>query len=144
VDAATGLEGRKEKTMKLIDLLSTGKQIKTIPKSEIPGLIGEFESLKAQLWMRLMEQEDLRPVAQAQNSCRTPKPIQCDPIPKPEGRILRLKEVVRMVGLSRSTVWNLDREGKFPKHRKLGPRSVGWLDTEVHEWIGTRKCEKTR
>jgi prophage regulatory protein len=124
--------------MRLIDLLTTGKQIRTIPKSEIPGLIGEIESLKAQLCMRFLEQEDLRPVAQTQNSCRTAKPIQRDPIPRPEGRILRLKDVVRMVGLSRSTVWNLDREGKFPKHRKLGPRSVGWVDTEIHEWIAGR------
>jgi hypothetical protein len=58
----------RSNTMRLIDLLSTGKQIKTIPKSEIPDLIGEIESLKAQLWMRLMEQEDLRPVASTQIS----------------------------------------------------------------------------
>ena len=121
--------------MKLIDLLSTGRQIKTILKSEIPGLIGEIESLKAQLWMRLMEREDLRPVAQTQNSERMANPIQRDPVPKPEGRIVRLKEVVRMVGLSRSTVYSYLSEGKFPKPRSLGPRSVGWLDTEIHDWI---------
>jgi hypothetical protein len=48
--------------MRLIDLLSTGKQIKTIPKSEIPGLIGEIELLKAQLWMRLSECEEMQSI----------------------------------------------------------------------------------
>ncbi len=39
--------------MKLIDLLTTGKQIKTIPKAEIPPLLGEIETLKAKIWRRL-------------------------------------------------------------------------------------------
>ncbi len=127
-----------------MDLLTQGKQIRTIPKSEIPGLIGEIESLKAQLWMRIMEQEVLWPVAKTQIIDKSTKQIKRDPMPKPEGRILRMKDVIRLVGLCRATIWNMARDGRFPKHRKLGPRSVGWLDTEIHEWIGTRQCEKTR
>jgi prophage regulatory protein len=138
--------------MRLTDLLSTGKQIRTIPKSEIPGLLGEVEMLKAKLWLRLTEWEELQPVLVVAKTVRDKpktaelpdKALQQEQVPRPEGRILRLKDVVRMVGLSRSTVWKMDLEGKFPKHRKLGPRSVGWLDVEIHEWIGTRQCGRTR
>ena len=45
--------------MKLIDLLTTGKQIKIIPKTEIPALLGEIETLKARLWVRLIEPEEM-------------------------------------------------------------------------------------
>jgi hypothetical protein len=87
--------------VKLIDLLSTGKIIRTIPKSEIPGLIGEIESLKARLWMRLTEWEDLEPVLVLAKRNKghdnkfeiTSKAIQRDPIPIPQARILRIKEV---------------------------------------------------
>ncbi len=45
--------------MKLIDLLTTGKEIRTIPKAEIPALLGEIETLKARLWVRLIEPEEM-------------------------------------------------------------------------------------
>jgi prophage regulatory protein len=132
--------------MRLIELLSTAKQIRTIPKSEIPNLLGEVETLKARLWLRLTEWEDLQPVVvfaktarnQPQTIEQSAKAIQCDQIAGPQGRIVRIREVLRMVGLSRSTIWRLEREDKFPKHRNMGSRLVGWLDTEIHEWINGR------
>ena len=137
--------------MKLIDLLTAGRQVKTIPKSEIPGLIGEIESLKARLWVRLTEWEELEPVVVLAKSSakrfRTSEIINksflADRIPVSRGRIMRTREVVELLGLSRSTIWRMERNGQFPKHRSMGPRSVGWLDTEVQEWIGTRQCGKT-
>ena len=50
-------------------------------------------------------------------------------------RILRLEEVKRLTGLSRSTVYELMSKGNFPKSVKLGQHSVGWLEAEVIEWI---------
>ena len=50
-------------------------------------------------------------------------------------RIMRLKEVIEKTGLSRSTIYNLISQGKFPKQIELGARSVGWVDTEVDEWL---------
>jgi prophage regulatory protein len=138
--------------MRLIDLLSTGKQTRTIPKSEIPGLLGEVETLKAKLWLRLTEWEEVEPVLVFAKSAKERmqfvdkpnKPIQSDQIPGLESRILRTKEVIRKIGLSRPTIWRMERDGKFPKHRNIGPRSTGWLDTEINEWIGTRQCGRTR
>jgi len=50
-------------------------------------------------------------------------------------RIMRLKEVIEKTGLSRSTIYNLISQGKFPKQIDLGARSVGWVDTEIEEWL---------
>ena len=50
-------------------------------------------------------------------------------------RIMRLKEVIGKTGLARSTIYNLISQGKFPKQVELGARSVGWVDTEIEEWL---------
>ena len=50
-------------------------------------------------------------------------------------RIMRLKEVIEKTGLAKSTVYNLISQGKFPKQIDLGARSVGWVDTEIEEWL---------
>jgi len=48
---------------------------------------------------------------------------------------MRLKEVIEKTGLARSTIYNLISQGKFPKQIELGARSVGWVDTEIEEWL---------
>jgi prophage regulatory protein len=53
-------------------------------------------------------------------------------------RILRLKEVINKTGLARSTIYKYLDAGTFPKPIPLGGRSVGWVDSEIHEWILTR------
>ncbi|MFV3380920.1 helix-turn-helix transcriptional regulator [Pseudomonas sp. NY15354] len=57
-------------------------------------------------------------------------------------RILRLKTVVEITGLARSTVYKYIAEGIFPKPFSLGGRSVGWLESEVHGWIQARVTER--
>lgn len=53
-------------------------------------------------------------------------------------RIIRLKEVIDTTGLARSTVYKYVAEGLFPKPVSLGDRSVGWVESEVHDWILAR------
>jgi len=53
-------------------------------------------------------------------------------------RLIRLKEVIRNTGLGRSTVYKYIAEGQFPKPVSLGDRAVGWVDSEVDEWIMAR------
>ncbi len=52
--------------------------------------------------------------------------------------ILRTRDVTRVTGLSRTTVWRLERAGKFPPRMRLGENSVGWLEEEVQSWIESR------
>lgn len=53
-------------------------------------------------------------------------------------KLLRLKQVMEMTGLSRSYVYELAKQGKFPKPVKLSEKSVAWVDQEVREWIDQR------
>lgn len=66
----------------------------------------------------------------------------CPQLPSvPSVRIIRLKELVAITGLARSTVYDrLDKKSPrydeaFPRPFKLGVKSVGWLEHEVHFWI---------
>ena len=52
--------------------------------------------------------------------------------------ILRLPEVRRSTGLSRSTIYARIAEGRFPKPVSLGGRAVGWIEAEIEEWLEQR------
>lgn len=53
-------------------------------------------------------------------------------------RLLRLPAVCERTGLSRSTIWRLERLGRFPRRRRLSANIVAWLETEVAGWIESR------
>ena len=59
-------------------------------------------------------------------------------------RVVRIKELTRILGLSRSTIYNkLSPRSKFydpdfPKPLRLGSSSVGWLLSSVHQWLASR------
>ena len=53
--------------------------------------------------------------------------------------ILRIKSVMEVTGLSRSTIYAYVSDGKFPKARKLGVRAVGWLAEDVFQWLSERE-----
>ena len=58
---------------------------------------------------------------------------------KPEKiSILRRRQVETKTGLSRSTIYLFMDEGKFPRPIHLGARSVGWVASEVEEWLAER------
>lgn len=48
---------------------------------------------------------------------------------------LRLPRVKAITGLSSSTIWRMEKEGRFPLRRLIGKRAVAWLDSEVQAWI---------
>lgn len=57
--------------------------------------------------------------------------------------ILRSREVCRRTGLSRVTLWRLERANSFPKRRQLSRNAVGWIAEEIDEWIATRRTVTT-
>ena len=57
-------------------------------------------------------------------------------------RIFRLQDVIIATGLSRSTLYKYISEGTFPKPVSLGDRCVGWVDSEVDDWILARIEER--
>ena len=50
-------------------------------------------------------------------------------------RLIRLKELIKIIVLGRSTVYKLLIEGKFPKRIKLTQRTVVWRLSEIEAWI---------
>lgn len=50
-------------------------------------------------------------------------------------RILREPECQIRTGLSRTTRWRMEKENTFPKRRQLVGGTVGWLESEINEWI---------
>jgi prophage regulatory protein len=53
-------------------------------------------------------------------------------------KLLRFPAVRERTGLSRSTIWRLEREGDFPKHRRISANAVAWVEDEVLSWIQSR------
>jgi prophage regulatory protein len=58
------------------------------------------------------------------------------------GILLRLPEVLRRTGLSRSTLYVLMADNLFPRSVHLSARSVAWREEEVEHFIG--QCPRTR
>jgi prophage regulatory protein len=53
-------------------------------------------------------------------------------------RLLRLKDVLKLTGLSATTIWRKENSGIFPGRIKLGENSVAWLENEVADWIDAK------
>ena len=48
---------------------------------------------------------------------------------------LRLKTVISMTGLPRSSLYRMISEGRFPRQVPLSRRAVGWRASAVHRWL---------
>lgn len=55
-----------------------------------------------------------------------------------ELKILRRRQVEERVGLSCSTIYAGVAAGTFPKPIQLGAQSVGWLESEISDWLHDR------
>jgi prophage regulatory protein len=53
-------------------------------------------------------------------------------------KFIRLNKVKEKTGLSRSSIYQFIKEGKFPAQVKLGQRAAAWVDSEVDDWINGR------
>lgn len=56
---------------------------------------------------------------------------------KPQ-RFLRLADVLVRIPYSRSTIYQLVAQGKFPKPISLGDRAVAWVEADIDKWMGDR------
>jgi prophage regulatory protein len=50
-------------------------------------------------------------------------------------KLIRLREVISITGLSRSTIYKKISEEEFPKSVFLGSRAVAWVETEILDWV---------
>ena len=59
-------------------------------------------------------------------------------IPSTPVSLLRMPEIVRRTGLSRSTVYRMVERGEFPGPVQLTSRTVAWASCDVDGWIKRR------
>lgn len=53
-------------------------------------------------------------------------------------RLIRPNEVLRRIGLRRTSLYRLIRAGDFPKPIKLTEQATAWPESEVDAWIDAR------
>ena len=56
-------------------------------------------------------------------------------------KILRLPEVKSQTGLSRSTIYLRIKNNDFPESISLGGRAVGWLESDIQDWLDDKRKE---
>jgi prophage regulatory protein len=52
--------------------------------------------------------------------------------------LLKLKDVVQLTGLSRTTIYNLLNENKFPKRIQITKQRIAFLSTDIDKWISEK------
>lgn len=59
--------------------------------------------------------------------------------PLPFRRTIRRQELRQIVPLAETTIYEMERRGKFPSRFNLTPRCVVWDLEEVENWLDSRK-----
>ena len=54
-------------------------------------------------------------------------------------KLLRRQQVEDTVGLSKSRIYALMRDDKFPLPLRVGGRAVRWRESELSDWIDSRE-----
>ncbi len=50
-------------------------------------------------------------------------------------RLITMKELIYICGLSRPSIYRLMDVGEFPRQISVGDRSVRWIEEEVVGWV---------
>ncbi|MBD3767950.1 MAG: AlpA family phage regulatory protein [Gammaproteobacteria bacterium] len=66
------------------------------------------------------------------------EPIQPETKANPYERLLRLKALTEMLGVSKGTVYKLMETEGLPKPIRLGANSMAWKLSQVQAWIESR------
>ena len=56
-------------------------------------------------------------------------------ITRPERRILRVADLMALLGLSRTTIWRMRQAGLIPPPIRLSANAIGWPDDVIAEWL---------
>jgi prophage regulatory protein len=54
-------------------------------------------------------------------------------------KIIRVPMVTARTSMSISTISRMEKRGEFPKRRRLGVKIIGWLESEIAEWISQQE-----
>lgn len=54
--------------------------------------------------------------------------------------IIRPRDLPHETGLSRTTIWRLEKNGDFPKRVRLSAGAVGYLRASIEQWRAERQA----
>jgi prophage regulatory protein len=74
----------------------------------------------------------------AEKPALQPGPVAPPPAPK---ELLLLNEVTARTRLSDTTLWRLEKVGRFPKRIKIGFKQVAWRAREIDAWISGKAAD---
>ncbi|BBE51744.1 Phage transcriptional regulator [Ferriphaselus amnicola] len=57
-------------------------------------------------------------------------------------RLLRLSEVLALVRLGKTTLYQLVKDGDFPAPIKISRRATAWRSEDVSNWVKTREATR--
>jgi prophage regulatory protein len=67
-------------------------------------------------------------------------PVQPPPAQAERRTYVRLGAVRAQTGLTTSTIYRYKKLGWFPEPHRLGPRTVGWLQSDIDQWLASREA----
>lgn len=56
-------------------------------------------------------------------------------------KVYRIKELIKLLGVSKETIYFWIRKNRFPKPVKLSPRVSVWFKNDIEKWLNKRKKE---
>ncbi|HKK47408.1 MAG TPA: AlpA family phage regulatory protein [Balneolaceae bacterium] len=53
-------------------------------------------------------------------------------------KIIRPKQLAELLSVSTVTVWRMEKRRELPRRKKISSRTVGWLESDIKEWLDNR------
>lgn len=53
---------------------------------------------------------------------------------------IRKKELAQMLGVSKSTLWRMERRGDLPKSESVTLGSTGWWKEDLDNWVALKRA----
>ncbi len=57
---------------------------------------------------------------------------------------VRVSQLIKMIPVSKASIWRKVKDGTFPKPVKLGDRITAWRTEDVVSWLASRHEEETK
>lgn len=51
---------------------------------------------------------------------------------------IRSKDLQKRLGISKTTIWRWEREGRIPKPTRLSKAVVGWPEQTIADWLASK------
>ena len=57
-------------------------------------------------------------------------------------QFLTHREVERLLGVAKSTLRSMVKNGEFPQPIRIGARRIAWASSDYEAWVAERKAER--